>query len=158
MNREMLILGMSVSASDGERREAFRNGMHFFCPKPTETSLLETVLNIRRQSADVEETLEMIYTVLKYADGKIDESIVGTRWQSRWQSRRNSFTLIQGGGRRGSTEAARVGKLAVSPSLQELLNLVPDVSGKTGKGNKLAAWKIFPAPSDLESLEEAHKE
>ena len=48
MNKEMMIIGLSASARDDELMRAFEHGMHFFCPKPVETSMLASILQMRR--------------------------------------------------------------------------------------------------------------
>jgi hypothetical protein len=66
-NSDMLIIGLSANASGEDRKEAFKYGMHFFCPKPAETSLLATIMRIKRLSTDLKEALEMIRTMSRYA-------------------------------------------------------------------------------------------
>ena len=57
LNKELLLVGLSASASDKELVKAFENGMHFFCPKPVETSMLANVLKIRRKAPTLEAAL-----------------------------------------------------------------------------------------------------
>lgn len=44
-NKEVLIVGMSATALKSEQDEGFKNGMHFFCPKPVGLHLLSTILD-----------------------------------------------------------------------------------------------------------------
>jgi hypothetical protein len=66
INREMLMLGVSANASEGERREAFKYGMHYFCPKPAEMSMLRAILSIHRNgSGSLHDSLRTIGQVVE---------------------------------------------------------------------------------------------
>ena len=66
INREMLILGLSANACELERREAFKYGMHYFCPKPAEMSLLTTILSIHKHTnGSLSESLKLVRQVVE---------------------------------------------------------------------------------------------
>lgn len=60
VNKELMIIGLSASACDDELRRAFDNGMHFFCPKPVETTMLSSILKMRREASSLESALSII--------------------------------------------------------------------------------------------------
>jgi hypothetical protein len=142
MNRNMLILGMSANASDEERREAFRNGMHFFCPQPMETSLIATILNIKRKATDIQRATEMIGLLSRYAERKAEGKTAVNSDKHAPKNKKNKQKL----GNRGAANEELPG------DMQELLELVPDSSAESGKSALLVPWKIFSAASD-EDLE-----
>ena len=60
INKEMMIIGLSASARDDELMKAFEHGMHFFCPKPVETSMLASILQMRRCASTLQLALANI--------------------------------------------------------------------------------------------------
>eukprot|EP00596_Hydrurales_sp_CCMP1899_P000328 CAMPEP_0119047644 /NCGR_PEP_ID=MMETSP1177-20130426/54324_1 /TAXON_ID=2985 /ORGANISM="Ochromonas sp, Strain CCMP1899" /LENGTH=933 /DNA_ID=CAMNT_0007022477 /DNA_START=162 /DNA_END=2960 /DNA_ORIENTATION=- len=60
LNKELIMIGISSSASKEELAKAFLHGMHFFCPKPVETVMLASILNIRRKASSLEGALHDI--------------------------------------------------------------------------------------------------
>eukprot|EP01041_Mallomonas_annulata_P003139 gene3139-6178_t len=44
LRQDMLIVGMSATASAQEQEDAFRAGMHLYCPKPLDMSILHSIL------------------------------------------------------------------------------------------------------------------
>ena len=71
VNKELMIIGLSASACDDELRRAFDNGMHFFCPKPVETTMLSSILKMRREAICLDSALAVI--------GKQAVSVTSTR-------------------------------------------------------------------------------
>ena len=59
INKEMLLVGMSANAGDADIDVAFQHGMHFYCPKPAETTMLTAILAMRNANS-FEDTLSMI--------------------------------------------------------------------------------------------------
>ena len=59
INKEMLLVGMSANAGDTDIDVAFQHGMHFYCPKPAETTMLTAILAVRNANS-FEDTLSMI--------------------------------------------------------------------------------------------------
>jgi CheY-like chemotaxis protein len=60
VNKEMMLVGLSASAADDELEVAFENGMHFFCPKPVETTMLASILMMRRKASSLQSALSDI--------------------------------------------------------------------------------------------------
>jgi CheY-like chemotaxis protein len=60
VNKEMMLVGLSASAGDDELEVAFENGMHFFCPKPVETTMLASILMMRRKASSLQAALSDI--------------------------------------------------------------------------------------------------
>lgn len=60
VNKEMMLVGLSASAGDDELEVAFENGMHFFCPKPVETTMLASILMMRRKATSLQTALSDI--------------------------------------------------------------------------------------------------
>lgn len=60
VNKEILIVGMSATALESEQEEAFKYGMHFFCPKPVSLDLLAIILNAKKDCANNEEAVNKI--------------------------------------------------------------------------------------------------
>ncbi len=59
-NRQILIIGMSATALESEQEEAFKFGMHFFCPKPVSLDLLAIILNSKKASRSNEDAVNRI--------------------------------------------------------------------------------------------------
>ena len=59
INQEMLIVGMSANASNAHVDLAFQHGMHFYCPKPVETTMLTAILSLRKANT-FKDTLSLI--------------------------------------------------------------------------------------------------
>lgn len=59
-NKEILIVGMSATALESEQEEAFKYGMHFFCPKPVSLDLLAIILNAKKDCINNEEAVNRI--------------------------------------------------------------------------------------------------
>ena len=60
INKEMMIVGLSSNAREDELVKAFENGMHFFCPKPVETSMLASILKMTRDAPSLKIALKEI--------------------------------------------------------------------------------------------------
>lgn len=60
VNKEMMLVGLSAGAADDELEIAFENGMHFFCPKPVETTMLASILMMRRKASSLQIALSDI--------------------------------------------------------------------------------------------------
>ena len=60
MNKEMMMVGLSSNAREDELVKAFENGMHFFCPKPVETSMLASILKMTRDAPTLKIALKEI--------------------------------------------------------------------------------------------------
>ena len=60
-NQNTLIIGMSATADNVDQYEAYRYGMHFFTPKPTNMDFMSIVIDIKRLSADdIDEAVRVI--------------------------------------------------------------------------------------------------
>lgn len=59
-NKEILLIGMSATALESEQEEAFKYGMHFFCPKPVSLDLLAIILNAKKDAVSNEEAVNRI--------------------------------------------------------------------------------------------------
>ena len=59
INKEMLLVGMSANANEFDIDIAFQHGMHFFCPKPAETTMLTAILAMRNGNS-FEDSLSLI--------------------------------------------------------------------------------------------------
>lgn len=70
INKEMLLVGMSANASDMDIDTAFQHGMHFYCPKPAETTMLTAILSMRKVSDSFEDTLTLIGSHARGCSGK----------------------------------------------------------------------------------------
>jgi DNA-binding NarL/FixJ family response regulator len=61
-NPKLLIVGLSATATEFEQAEAFLNGAHFYCPKPTSTDVLLTILSCCRENSTLPEVIHAIRT------------------------------------------------------------------------------------------------
>jgi DNA-binding response OmpR family regulator len=52
-NDDMLIVGMSATASEAEQSDGFDHGMHFYSPKPFDLDLLGLILEKRRSCSAI---------------------------------------------------------------------------------------------------------
>jgi hypothetical protein len=60
-NQNTLIIGMSATADNVDQYEAYRYGMHFFTPKPTNMDFMSIVIDIKRLSGDdIDEAVRVI--------------------------------------------------------------------------------------------------
>ena len=60
-NQNTLIIGMSATADNVDQYEAYRYGMHFFTPKPTNMDFMSIVIDIKRLSVDdIDEAVRVI--------------------------------------------------------------------------------------------------
>ena len=59
-NKDMVLIGMSATASQEEQEEGFEHGMHYYCPKPVNLEVLELVVKAVRERATLSERLAMI--------------------------------------------------------------------------------------------------
>lgn len=59
-NKDILLIGMSATALESEQEEAFKFGMHFFCPKPVSLDLLAIILAAKKESLSNEEAVNRI--------------------------------------------------------------------------------------------------
>mmetsp|Transcript_7172 Transcript_7172/g.7269 ORF Transcript_7172/g.7269 Transcript_7172/m.7269 type:complete len:1025 (+) Transcript_7172:60-3134(+) len=76
-NRQMLIIGLSANASAISIKEAFKFGMHFFCPKPAENSVLCTIINVKKNSESLLDAIECIQNEIDTGDSIISgDSII----------------------------------------------------------------------------------
>jgi hypothetical protein len=75
LNKELIMIGISSCASKEELAKAFLNGMHFFCPKPVETVMLASILNIRKNAPSLEGALTEIS---KQASRTTNASMINT--------------------------------------------------------------------------------
>jgi DNA-binding response OmpR family regulator len=55
INDDMLIIGMSTSASEREQADGFTYGMHVYASKPFDLELLEIILEKRRNHKTIED-------------------------------------------------------------------------------------------------------
>jgi CheY-like chemotaxis protein len=134
-NSDMLIIGLSANASGEDRKEAFKYGMHFFCPKPAETSLLAAILKLRRKAVDIKEAVQMIESLTRYAEDKADDN-------ASVSSQAEADGRARSGDKNERESASSVGGLLA------LTFEGRNVSRRTS--TKLTAWKIFSARSVLE--------
>jgi CheY-like chemotaxis protein len=71
-NRQMLIIGLSANASAISIKEAFKFGMHFFCPKPAENSVLCTLINVKKNSKSLVDAIQCIQNEIDIGDSVIE--------------------------------------------------------------------------------------
>jgi hypothetical protein len=65
LNKDMLIIGMSSTASEDEQRRGFENGMHFFSPKPVELDSLKRAIEIKLSNRNnIEGCIDVIFSDL----------------------------------------------------------------------------------------------
>jgi CheY-like chemotaxis protein len=60
INKDMLIIGMSSTATEEEQRCGFECGMHFFSPKPVDLESLKRAIAMKKQHSVINECLEII--------------------------------------------------------------------------------------------------
>ena len=60
LNDEMLVIGMSATASHLEQQLALDTYMHFFSPKPVDMGLLKEALRCKTESADLTACIDAI--------------------------------------------------------------------------------------------------
>ena len=59
-NKDMVLMGMSATASHEEQEEGFEHGMHYYCSKPVNLEVLELVVKAVRERATLSERLATI--------------------------------------------------------------------------------------------------
>jgi DNA-binding response OmpR family regulator len=59
-NKDMLVIGMSATASEEEQSFGFQNGMHFYSPKPVDLETLRATLGVKRKARSLEECVDII--------------------------------------------------------------------------------------------------
>jgi CheY-like chemotaxis protein len=148
-NEDLLIIGLSANASGEDRKEAFKCGMHFFCPKPAETSLLAAILKLRRKAVDLKEAVGMIESLTRYAEDRADDNASVSSSRDDGAGERDRGHSGGGGGGPGRKSESGKGKSLAVGGLLELMFEGRNMSGKTSA--KLAAWKIFSARSVMEA-------
>jgi CheY-like chemotaxis protein len=71
LNKDMLIIGMSSTASEDEQRRGFENGMHFFSPKPVELDSLKRAIEIKLCNRNnIEGCIDVIFSDLMMNSGR----------------------------------------------------------------------------------------
>jgi CheY-like chemotaxis protein len=60
INKDMLVIGMSSTATEEEQRCGFECGMHFFSPKPVDLESLKRALAVKKQHTVIEDCLDII--------------------------------------------------------------------------------------------------
>lgn len=82
-NKDMLVIGMSATASEEEQSFGFENGMHFYTSKPVNLETLKTTIHHKRKA----ESLEQCYDIL--AENNL--------YTARSSARSDSITSRDGG-------------------------------------------------------------
>jgi hypothetical protein len=78
----MLIIGLSANASGSSINEAFKWGMHFYCPKPAENSLLCTIMNMKKKSSSLKDAIKCIQKEIETGDSIVQSKETFARQQS----------------------------------------------------------------------------
>jgi CheY-like chemotaxis protein len=60
VNKDMLVIGMSATASEEEQSFGFDHGMHFYSPKPVDMEILKQTLNHKRKAGTLDQVVELI--------------------------------------------------------------------------------------------------
>jgi CheY-like chemotaxis protein len=60
VNQDMLVIGMSSTATEEEQRCGFECGMHFFSPKPVDLESLKRAIAVKKQFTVINECLDVI--------------------------------------------------------------------------------------------------
>ena len=64
--RNTLLVGLSATASEQDQIRAFSYGMHFFCPKPTNTEVMTIIISQMKECATLEDAISSIYKATSY--------------------------------------------------------------------------------------------
>lgn len=142
INKEMMIVGLSANARDDELVKAFENGMHFFCPKPVETSMLASILKMKRDAPNLKSALKEIgKQAVRLESQKI--SIISSSGSSSNIHRNSKITLK---GKDSSGNSQRFPEEALEEeSKQTCTGASHDVIVRKGK----TGWRLFNKISRL---------
>ena len=69
-SRQTLVVGLSAIATETEQMAGFGYGMHFFCPKPTNTDVLAKILECAQENHTREDIIAaIIKSTMEFTSG-----------------------------------------------------------------------------------------
>ena len=69
-SRQTLVVGLSAIATETEQMAGFGYGMHFFCPKPTNTDVLAKILECAQENHTREDIIAaVIKSTMEFTSG-----------------------------------------------------------------------------------------
>jgi hypothetical protein len=126
--------GISSSASKEELAKAFLHGMHFFCPKPVETVMLASILNMRKKASSLEAAL---HDISKQASRSSNAGMINNS-----PNPKDSFNSAE------STKSIR-GKSSQNTSPSDLNLMHSGDYGEVAVTKGTGRWKFFNSLSGI---------